>query len=469
MPAVEEMRILAEQCPLLAKDSEALAIVDADFSKFMNIRPGMNSIKALIEIEASCPNTVSLALLSKNEAGKSGITRTIRHASLSFVSGGVRPSAPPIDHTLGLEGICMRLDKDRIYRDLIPFKKAYQNIEDLFVSDQGALAIVKGGTDKAPSKPLGSPFPLDASFHAACVWGQRYRGIVGFPVRIDRRSIIKKTEPGNVYTSRITPVKTDNDQLIFDLWIYDSEGALCEEVRGLHMRDVTGKTLVPPEWILYEEDKRLDPLKAACAGLSLIELATVTAPCAMSLSPSERERFDRMVHKRGTSYVAARLALKKLSRRLSGDDLKTPANSITTIKPEGEPACPLTSGEQKFHCTASHDSRFAIAAASETKIGIDVEELSERVLKARHFYMHEDELSLVRSHTLGEIEASARVWTIKEAVSKATGMNLVEAWQRTEVKEIGCESSIIQMDEIEYTAIHAVVDGHIFTLLEFEN
>jgi len=27
---------------------------------------------------------------------------------------------------------------------------------------------------------LGSPFPLDAAMHAACVWGQRFGGIVPF-------------------------------------------------------------------------------------------------------------------------------------------------------------------------------------------------------------------------------------------------------------------------------------------------
>jgi phosphopantetheinyl transferase len=465
LPAVEEMRILAEHGLPSPRELEARALVDADFSRFLNIKADSRPIEAFIEMERSGLNSISLKLLSKNLSKKSGITRTLQHASLSFILRNDPVSAPPVDCTLGLEGVCIKLDKDRIYGELIPFEQAYRNIETLFVSETGALAIINGGTDRAPSDFLGSPFPLDASFHAACVWGQRYRGMTGFPVRIDRRLIIKKTEPGKTYTSRITPAKAAADGNVFDLWIYDTEGGLCEEVSGLHMSDMAGKSLAPPQWILAGKDKRLDPLKASCKELSLIELETVTAQCVRTLSPPERERYGRMREKRGTSYLGARLCLKKLSRRLSGNDMDTPADTITTIQPDGLPCCPLTGGDETFRCTASHDSRFAVAAASKQKIGIDVEEVSERVLKARHFYMHEEELSLVKSHSLGEVEASARVWTIKEAVSKATGMHLADAWQRTRVKEISTEQSLVLIDDNAHRAIHATLDSHLISLI----
>jgi len=465
LPAVEAMRILAESSLPYLEDGAAANIAGADFTRFLHIGPDAEYIEAINELEFFDQGSVTSKLITMKKSANSGITRPVKHVSLSFTAPDVSPIEPPLDHTLGLEGIGIKLDKIRIYDELIPFKTAYHNIEKVFVSEQGAVAVVSGGSDKATAVPLGSPFPLDASFHAACVWGQRFAGMVSFPVHIDQRKIFRKTEPGETYTCRVIPVKIEAGRLIFDLWIYSRESELCEEIRGLHMNDVSKKTLMPPPWILSSADRRLDPIRAACRDFSLIELTAVTKPCVKALSPSELDRFGRMSEKRRTSYLAARLALKKISRRLSGHDMGTPASAITTVKPDGLPACPLTNGDERFRCTASHDSRFAVAAASEHKIGIDVEELSERVLKARHFYMHEDELSLVKSHTLGEVEASARVWTIKEAVSKASGMHLADAWQRTRVMEIGSEKSMVLIDDDTHKAIHAVVDGHLITLI----
>jgi phosphopantetheinyl transferase len=79
--------------------------------------------------------------------------------------------------------------------------------------------------------------------------------------------------------------------------------------------------------------------------------------------------------------------------------------------------------------------------------------------------MHDEEQSLVKSHPIGEIEASTRVWSIKEAVTKATGLNLAQAWKRTAVLEVGEEKSVMLIDHDRVEAIHAVVDGHLFTMI----
>jgi phosphopantetheinyl transferase len=392
----------------------------------------------------------------------------IEHVSITFSMKVDAQAEPPLDSILGLEGICLHLDKNRIYDELVPFKSAYQNINKLYVSENGALAMVNGGTADAPAETLGSPFPLDASFHAACVWGQRYRGIVGFPVHLDLRIIRKKTRAGENYITRIVPVKTDGGVLVFNLWIYNDSGDLCEEVRGLRMKDVSGKTLLPPAWILGTDDDPLESIRNRCRDLSIIELATVTKPCEKILSGPERERFSTMREKRIMSFCSARLALKNLSRRLSGDDMQTPPGEINTIHPDGRPRCPHTNDGDTLYCSASHDSRFAIAAVSEKRIGIDVEEISERVLKGQYFYMHEEEQSLAQSHPLGEMAASVRVWSVKEAVAKVTGLNLPQAWKRTVVREIGAEKSVIMIDDVTAEAIHSIVEGHLFTIITID-
>ncbi|MBN2159512.1 MAG: polyketide synthase dehydratase domain-containing protein [Spirochaetes bacterium] len=461
-PAVEAMRILAASALKLRDDMSVTRIINADFGKFLFLDPDSGSIEAFNEIELPGDGSLTSKLVTLKKSDSSSITRPLEHASLSFAGAGVPSAGPPLDFTLGLEGICLQVDSDRIYRELVPFGPAFRNIESLLLSEEGALATISGGTSEAPDSPLGSPFPLDAAFHAACAWGQRFAGIVGFPVHIDERVIKNRTMPGENYFTRAMPVTTEGGLLVFDLWIYDAGGGLREEVRGLHMKDVSGGRLRPPEWIAHQGGDPLEAIRARCAGFSVIELAAVTKPCEKILAPDELERFGRMREKRGKSFCAARMALKKLSRRTSGNEMETPSHRITTVGGNGRPLCPAPKGVS-LYCTASHDSRFAVAAISENRIGIDVEEISGRVLKGQRLYMHPDEMALAKSHPMGEMEASTRIWSIKEAVAKALGINLAQAWKRTVVEEIRDEKSIFSIDENHQEAIHSVVKNHIFT------
>ncbi len=72
-------------------------------------------------------------------------------------------------------------------------------------SPAGASAEVSGGDYPEAVGPLGSPFPFDAALHVACAWGQRYRGIVAFPVGFDRREIAVPTRAGETYRCRVVP------------------------------------------------------------------------------------------------------------------------------------------------------------------------------------------------------------------------------------------------------------------------
>jgi hypothetical protein len=149
-----------------------------------------------------------------------------------------------------LKGNCISVPSTTIYRDLVPLGTAYQNITgDLSVSPEGAVAYLSGGGNEADEDLLGSPFPLDAAMHAACVWGQRFSGIVPFPTGFEKRIIYQKTKKGGAYLGRVVPVKVNHESLIFDAWIYDSDGIIYESISGIQMRDVTQGRLRPPQWI----------------------------------------------------------------------------------------------------------------------------------------------------------------------------------------------------------------------------
>ena len=207
-------------------------------------------MEIFVDIETTDDGVVASLLTSlKAKTGK--ISRTVEHARVEFAAADSAPSPMPIPIVVKkLGGNCINVPSTAIYRELVPFGTAYQNIiGDLSVSPEGALAYVSGGGNEADEDLLGSPFPLDAAMHAACVWGQRFCGIVPFPTGFEKRIIYKKTKKEGVYLGRVVPVNSEPDSLIVDIWIYDSDSVIYESISGVQMRDVSQGRMKPPDWI----------------------------------------------------------------------------------------------------------------------------------------------------------------------------------------------------------------------------
>ena len=85
----------------------------------------------------------------------------------------------------------------------------------------------------------------------------------------------------------------------------------------------------------------------------------------------------------------------------------------------------------------SHTERFVMVAISDNydKIGIDIEMLSDRVLRVRNKFLSENELRMIPSDS---ILPNAQAWTAKEALFKA----------------LGCENVIFARH------LHLIFDGH---------
>ena len=120
---------------------------------------------------------------------------------------------------------------------------------DVRLAAAGASAEVSGGDYPEAVGPLGSPFPFDAALHVACAWGQRYRGIVAFPVGFDRREIAVPTRAGETYRCRVVPLPDEGAALRFDILIAGGDGRPVEVIRGVAMRDISGGRRKPPAWV----------------------------------------------------------------------------------------------------------------------------------------------------------------------------------------------------------------------------
>jgi len=251
LPAVETLIALARVVKLHFPQMRIDYLLKASFPHFLSIAPETERLDVFVDVENAGHDPMTAVLLTSIKAKSSAIRRTLEHARVEFaMDDPARFPAPPFRVVEKLEGECIRVPAATIYRELVPFGTSYQNIlGDLAVSSEGALAYLSGGTCEADEDWLGSPFPLDAAMHAACVWGQRFGDRVPFPVGFEKRLIYQKTKKGGRYLGRVVPVKVDRESLVFDAWIYDLSGVLYEAISGMTMRDVTQGRLHPPQWI----------------------------------------------------------------------------------------------------------------------------------------------------------------------------------------------------------------------------
>jgi len=250
LPAVEVLIVLSNVVKINFPPINISYLHKARFSRFLSISPDTQFLEVFVDIETTDDGVVA-SLLTSVKSKDGTISRAVEHARVEFAAVDSAPSSvPPFRVVKKLEGDCISVPSTTIYRDLVPFGTAYQNIVgDLSVSPEGALAYVSGGGNEADEDLLGSPFPLDAAMHAACVWGQRFSGIVSFPMGFEKRIIYKKTKKGGVYLGRVVPVNVKDNSLIFDAWIYNLDGIMFESISGIQMRDVSQGRLHPPQWI----------------------------------------------------------------------------------------------------------------------------------------------------------------------------------------------------------------------------
>ena len=470
LPAVEAMDAMAREVNRLYPDYDITCISDARFEKFLPIDSQKDYLDAFLDLQLSGTGDLHAALITRTRAPGAAITRTKTHARLIF-PGSAPPISPlPLDVAAAPEGICVPIAADRIYRDLVPFGPAYKNLQDpLWLGTDGALGIVCPPLPPSETVSLlGSPFALDAAFHAACVWAQHYHDMVAFPVGIDHRRIFIPTQAGHRYYARILPQTLSADLLMFNIWLFDETGNLCESAQGVHMRDVSGGRLKPPEWISRKrpEDPLAD-LRARCESLSIVELAAVAPFAEMTLSPLEKARFEKMgAVLRRKSFLAARIALKRLFRRQQGENSQLLPREIETVCADStKPRCFHKDNPLQLNCSLSHDNRFAVAVLSHGSVGVDVEPVSDKALTSARLFMSEKEQQIVTQSALAPHQAAVRVWSAKEAVSKATGMALADAWQRVQLVEIGEKESRLSMEgKGPFAVAHAPVDDHVVTL-----
>jgi len=252
LSAAELLHLMAATVTSLFPDLSFAEQADALFPRFLLLpSEGEKTLSVLLELENQAGEGVTVRLLREFQSRSGKFSRLREHVHVRFLKKRATDfPVLPFTEAMMLPGIPFGISAEKIYEALIPFGPAYRNIRgNLRMNAQGAIALMETRMESFPDRFPGFPLIFDAALQAACVWGQRYRGRVVFPVGFHRRCFWKSTQSEISYLCRVLPVGTERDAVIFDLWLYDLKGTLYEAVRGLRMVDVTAGRIQPPHWI----------------------------------------------------------------------------------------------------------------------------------------------------------------------------------------------------------------------------
>lgn len=250
LPAVESLRLLADSVESQWPDRDVRVMTDASFPRFLFIGDGADRLEACAEIQISERGDLIASLVTLIPSSSQRMTRVKEHAKVCFPKSLMDVERLPLSAPSRVNAADFEVTPSRLYQELVPLGPAFQNVSGtLHLTEQSAAAHVRAAVQHEEPGPLGSPFPMDAALHCACAWGQRFAGIVAFPVGFAKRFVFRPIKAGETCFARIIPVRTERDLLIFDIWIYNMDGVPHEAIMGVIMRDVSGGRLKPPAWI----------------------------------------------------------------------------------------------------------------------------------------------------------------------------------------------------------------------------
>ncbi|MCB2187988.1 MAG: polyketide synthase dehydratase domain-containing protein [Deltaproteobacteria bacterium] len=465
LPAVHAVAALAQAAREWDPGLPVHTTHDASFQRFITIPEGTREMAARAALTLLDTGGAEATLMTEVAARGGAVSRLLEHVKVTFAPARP-PVPPPEDETWILHGPALIVPRDKFYAELVPFGPSFQNVlSDAFLAPNGALGRV-GSQEPSPPGPLGSPYPLDAVFQLASAWCQRFRGVVTFPAGYRLRYIYRRALATRQYFGRVLPVGQKDEDHLFDVWLHDLKGEVVECVQGLIMSDLSRGRVTPPDWVRADLDCRLPEAAPGQVELLLLEHEALPACASLAFSPRERHRAQKMGPRRLPGFMAVRLGLKLLARKLDPKVRQVPSSRLDTLdRDPTRPRLPPELGQEGYHCSASHDRRFTLVAVADRPVGVDVEEIAERAWRGGRLFLSPAERRLAEASPLGKEAAAVRIWSVKECVAKLMNWELVRAWKEVEVVEVAQDGSRLQAAGQEARACHSSWGGHLFTCL----
>ena len=120
---------------------------------------------------------------------------------------------------------------------------------------------------------------------------------------------------------------------------------------------------------------------------------------------SDEKEFENLKQKSPKRLIEKQMVRQMLKKRLPNHKIRYHENGQPYLEPF-----------DKF-VSVSHSFPYAVLAISEKKIGVDIEQVKDRIDKIKHKFLHPTEIDWL-GRVESEIEHLTAIWCIKEALFK---------------------------------------------------
>ncbi len=206
----------------------------------------------------------------------------------------------------------------------------------------------------------------------------------------------------------------------------------------------------------------IEQFRSACLGMVILDRETLFPMEDHLFTSRELGKASRIGPRRRKSFFAARIALKNLSRQLGLVGENRPDRTIETLGLDDLSPC---LAESDLYCSVSHSSRFVVAVAHRYPVGVDIEAVTDKIVRIQHLFLSMGEKQLISQSGLDFTQAATRVWTAKEAAAKALGLHLFQAIREIEVVKVGKEAGVLRYQGKKYPVGHGEGNGQVISLI----
>lgn len=181
------------------------------------------------------------------------------------------------------------------------------------------------------------------------------------------------------------------------------------------------------------------------------------------LSAGEQAELAELQHPlRRREWLGARVCLKLMVMRQGL--VEDPRQCAVVKDPRGRPRLVFTpdlTAAVVSDCSLSHKGRFACAitsSAAGARVGVDVEEVSPRLLRLARAFAHERD-ALLGSRP--DEERLAILWALKEASSKVVGRGIAMGLREVRCEETAPGRHRVIAEGLELSGRHTLHEGYV--------
>ncbi len=500
-PAVLFLEMIAQNAILLFPDHRMTFIKHIDFQGFLWLNEGTET-PVITEIKVSDLKSDSVAIEGMIYYEHFNKTRQIkRKRKIAIFEALLKPANYQADLAYQFPFFPVSdqiIEKEEIYPDLVGLGESFNQLDSVLqlFPKKGITGLLLKTNGEKQSKPmnwiLGDPFIRDSAYHLASIFGNHVIG--GFNVPFSMSEIhFAKALRDKSYFCLAQVIEHTPKESTYSLKVIDEHGFVVESYKRISYTYSVN----------IKNDRVADLIKKRMARIGELERLTQSikqyVPDVGIWSVKMVKKIESFLLKHLTDYETAiyekylreKSRLEFLGGRLLSKLclLQTMNKKVTSISDfidlnikrseNGSPRLFVKDFLNKtpfFSISHKNDYIFCIAQQS-NKVGIDVEGISERLVKVKKKYVSGEEEALLLSHSHDTtdphsllIRRYTELWASKESIVKYLERGFLDVAQKAILKKIeDNEFYFVYNDQngrpFPLKTVNFAYSNHIFSIL----